>query len=133
MDYLHLENEFLNKDILKHTVKNFLPRSASYNLTNDPKFSNMNILNNEIELNSAELFSDGLIKNQDKTEFASILDKTNANNTSDHSKSPMFESIESVDIPKKKTVLGYPLLCFTYVASVYSLVNIKLINFFKNY
>lgn len=125
MDNLNLENEHMNKDLIKHTVKNILPRSGSYNLNNDVKFTDMKILNNEIELNSHQA-RDNNEKKIDNTEFPSLLNNTNLNNTQDQSKMPMFESFESVEIPKKKNLLGYPLLCFTYIASIYSLVYLNL-------
>ncbi|RNA14794.1 hypothetical protein BpHYR1_039237 [Brachionus plicatilis] len=124
MDNLNLEKEHMNKDLLKHTVKNILPRSGSYNLNEDEHLSDMKILNNEIELNSAEPIDHESTKKQDNTEFSSLLNRTNGttlNTTDSKSKLSMLESFDSIKIPKKKTVLGYPLLCCTYVASIYSL------------
>ncbi|CAF1023794.1 unnamed protein product [Brachionus calyciflorus] len=116
------EEKKLNSEKIKRKHSDFLkkiviPRSGSYNLEfqNDAQNSTMKILNDEIELNSAEPLCN-------KTNVInSILDNTNMTSLTSYGQDSI-NAIESINSRRKKTFLGFPLICCTYFAAIYSLL-----------
>lgn len=64
---------------------------------------------------------------QNKTKTNSNSNKQNKQAKVDQkpkSKAKLDQSFTSIDFPKKRTCLGFPFLCSTYFAAIYSLVTI---------
>ena len=61
---------------------------------------------------------------QNKTKTNSNKQNKQAKVDQKKSKAKLDQSFTSIDFPKKRTCLGFPFLCSTYFAAIYSLVTI---------
>ena len=132
----------------KDLIKKIIPRSGSYDLNpflNESYYEQTNKRQNkgsDSKLDNETLSSEALTTTttSNLTDISSNYQTENKNNFinkntyypgNGNNKIMNLSYLNSpiVELPKKRTCLGFPILCFAYVAAIYSLVNLIYLNF----
>ena len=125
----------------KELIKKIIPRSnsGSYDLNPflDEKSYTPHIKNNQNKVDdyrlgnetlSSDLTSNSISNNTVMTTSNLSEPKTRLNSNKNANNGTVKDSYSdqsTVELPKKRTCLGFPILCFAYFAAIYTLVSQK--------